>query len=54
MKNFLLLGVSKMMDAARVLHEAAQEAQHIWFGLAELHENNARQDSHANPSIVIK
>jgi hypothetical protein len=43
-----------MMDAARVLHEATRGVQHIWFGLAELHENNARQDSHANPSIVKK
>jgi hypothetical protein len=43
-----------MKDAAGVLHEATQGVQHIWFGLAELRENSARQDSHANPSIVKK
>jgi hypothetical protein len=56
LKTFIFfLGVSTMKDAARVLHEATRGVQHIWFGHAELHiENIARQDSHANPSIVIK
>jgi hypothetical protein len=45
------LGVFPMMDAVRVRHEATRG---VWFGLAGLHENGARQDSHANPSIVKK
>jgi hypothetical protein len=52
LKNFLsFLGVFPMMDAVRVRHEATRG---VWFGLAGLHENSARQDSHANPSIVKK
>jgi hypothetical protein len=50
-KLSFFLGVSPMMDAVRVRHEATRG---VWFGLAGLHENSARQDSHANPSIVKK
>ena len=50
-KLSFFLGVFPMMGAVRVRHEATRG---VWFGLAGLHENSARQDSHANPSIVKK
>jgi hypothetical protein len=50
-KLSFFLGVFPMMDAVRVRHEATRG---VWFGLAGLCENSARQDSHANPSIVKK